>query len=657
MSTKTVVKLFVATLIAFCIAMVIDARHKNNNELATPQLPSVVTTASAADKPAEAPAPKPAVTQTFAPAIAEATPGFSAVVAGAPSTVTLGSSQSDSKYKFEIVFSSRGASISKVTLSQFKDRFDKKKQHTLLAPLKLSDDSETLSMTTGSFAMLDQKIAFPLEQLDWFAGEPVTQADGTQSVAFTASIKQSDSGEVLHIVKTYTIKPDQYHIDCDVLIKNLSTVPFKTRFDMHGPAGIGIESIQRDIRKVIAGYRDTKGQTVTTRVDIGKIKTDLPIDPANAQDRFIWAAVANKYFAAIVVPVPDKGDAADWIFRLTGDHYNIDPKVDPEGNLSFDMRTTVFDLAPMGTAAGERLCRFQIYLGPKDKSLFDSVPLYEKLGFMQTIDFMACCCPAAIIGPIAFGILALMKWTYAIIPNYGVIIILLVLLVRLILHPITKKSQVSMMKMGKLGPKAEEIKKQYADDKQEMNKRLMELYKEAGISPFMGMLPMLMQMPIWIALYSAIYASIDLRGAHFLPFWITDLSAPDAVLIWTPITIPLVGAVSSLNILPILLAIGMYLQQKLTPQPTMQSADSAMAQQQKIMLVMMPAMMLLFLYNAPSGLNLYIMASTFGGIIEQRVIKKHIQERQAEEALGLVSATSKTGGKVKKKKPKPFFKY
>jgi len=126
-----------------------------------------------------------------------------------------------------------------------------------------------------------------------------------------------------------------------------------------------------------------------------------------------------------------------------------------------------------------------------------------------------CCCPAAIIHPLAFGILALMRWMYGFIGNYGVVIIILVFLIRIVIHPLTKKSQVSMSKMTSLAPKAEQIKKKYAGNKTEMNKQLMALYKEQGTSPIMGFLPMMVQMPIWIALYSAIYASIELRGAAF----------------------------------------------------------------------------------------------------------------------------------------------
>ena len=142
-----------------------------------------------------------------------------------------------------------------------------------------------------------------------------------------------------------------------------------------------------------------------------------------------------------------------------------------------------------------------------------------------------------------------------------------------------------------------------------------------------------------------------------MPFWITDLSAPDALFSFSTVTIPLLGwKIDSFNLLPILMGVAFYLQQKLMPKQASAAANPQIAQQQKMMMFMMPIMFPLMLYKAPSGLNLYIMASTFAGVIEQYVIKKHIREKEQAEAIGLVAATSKTGGKVKKKKPKPFYK-
>ena len=118
----------------------------------------------------------------------------------------------------------------------------------------------------------------------------------------------------------------------------------------------------------------------------------------------------------------------------------------------------------------------------------------------------------SIISPLAFGILAVMKWMYFVIPNYGVVIIILVLLMRLVLHPVTRHGQIAMSKMSKLAPRAEEIKKKYGANKTEMNKKLMELYREQGASPIMGFVPMFIQIPIWVALWSAIYTSVSLRA-------------------------------------------------------------------------------------------------------------------------------------------------
>jgi YidC/Oxa1 family membrane protein insertase len=207
-------------------------------------------------------------------------------------------------------------------------------------------------------------------------------------------------------------------------------------------------------------------------------------------------------------------------------------------------------------------------------------------------------------------------------------------------------------------PEVQEIRKKYAKNQAEMNKRILAFQKERGISPatpIMGMLPMFVQMPLWIALWSAVYASIELRGAAFLPFWITDLSAPDALVRFQAVTVPLLGwKIESLNLLPILMGVAFYLQQKLMPSQA--AANPQAAQQQKMMMIMMPLLFPLMLYKAPSGVNLYIMASTFAGVIEQYVIRKHTREKEQAESQGLVAVTSKTGGKRKKKKPKPFYK-
>lgn len=244
--------------------------------------------------------------------------------------------------------------------------------------------------------------------------------------------------------------------------------------------------------------------------------------------------------------------------------------------------------------------------------------------------------------------------------NYGVVIMVLVFLVRLVMHPLTKKGQVSMMSMQKISshPRMEEIKRKYANNKTELQKQTMQFYKDQGVSPAagaMGMMPMMLQMPVWIALWTSINISFELRGAEFLPFWITDLSVPDALIPFKAINLPIFGEISSFNLLPILMGVVMYFQQKLMPHSSA-AANPQAAQQQKMMQIMMPLMFPIMLYKGPSGVNLYILSSITAGVFEQMIIRKHIREKEEDEGQGLVAVTSKTGGKVKKKKPKPFYK-
>lgn len=586
---------------------------------------------------------------------------------GGPSQQPIvGSVDPRSGFKFQLELDSKGASIRRATFSEFNNRDHKDPQPLVfLAPSQPDSGREMLSMANKGFVLVDQGRQLNLDGLSWKTLGAETTDDADQTVSFEATITDGRDRPFVRLTKTYRIQPDSYLVDCSLTIDNLSGDTQKVRYDLRGPLGLEREAFRQDMRGVIGGFRNAQGQVVRSKIEwknLVKAPGPLPIESKNGGNQFLWAAAVNKYFAAILVPVPE-ADASfcDWIGGRTGRLYNpdADAKADTgDETVGLDLSVASATLQPAGQADSTRSYNFQLYLGPKDKSLFDKNELYKELGFVQTIDFMGCCCPASIINPLAFAILAIMKGMYAVIQNYGIVIIILVFFMRLIMHPITKKSQVSMSKMSQLAPRAEEIKKKYANNKQEMNKRLMELYREQGASPIMGFLPMLVQMPIWIALWSAVYTSIDLRGAAFLPFWITDLSMPDALIRWSPFTIPLLGwKVASLNVLPLLMGLAFYLQQKLMPTQANAATNPQMAQQQKMMMIMMPLLFPLMLYNGPSGVNLYIMASTFAGVIEQHVIRKHIRQREAEEAQGLVAVTSKTGGKVKKKKPKPFYKF
>jgi len=203
----------------------------------------------------------------------------------------------------------------------------------------------------------------------------------------------------------------------------------------------------------------------------------------------------------------------------------------------------------------------------------------------------------------------------------------------------------------------QKIREKYKDDKARINAETMKVYKSAGFTPMLGCLPMLLQMPIWIALWTGLQAAVELRHAAFLPVWITDLAAPDALVDFGRVvfTFPMVGPVRGFNLLPLLLAVAMFLQQKFTP--TASAGQGSQQSTQKQMAYFMTGFFLLIFYNAPSGLTMYIMASTFAGVGEQFFIRKHIRERQAAEAAAetVVNMPGKRFRGQKPKKPKgPF---
>lgn len=218
-----------------------------------------------------------------------------------------------------------------------------------------------------------------------------------------------------------------------------------------------------------------------------------------------------------------------------------------------------------------------------------------------------------------------------ILGNYGLAIIVMTIIVKMLLHPLNRKSFVSMNKMSKLAPKMKELQKKYAGDKVKLQQEMNRLYKDNGVSMAGGCLPVFLQLPIFFALYGAFSQGFSMRHAAFLPPWIKDLSKPDSVHD-LGFTIPLLGS-NHISLLPILYFVLQYIQMSLQPKPS----DPQQAQQQKIM-KFMPLMFVFLFYSMPAGLVLYFTVSALCGIVENYYMRKSVLPK-----LGLADAG---GGEV-----------
>ena len=210
----------------------------------------------------------------------------------------------------------------------------------------------------------------------------------------------------------------------------------------------------------------------------------------------------------------------------------------------------------------------------------------------------------------------LLQAIYSVIPNYGWAIIVLTVLVRVVTYPILQTQMKSMEKMRAVQPRMKEIQEKYADDREKQSQAMMSLYKEEGVNPLGGCLPVLLQLPVFIGLFWSLQSSFELRDAPFI-LWMTDLSAPDQLF-----AIPTPWGEFPFRVLPILMAGSMVLQAKLQPM----SPDPAQAQ---MMTTIMPIMMLFLFYQFPAGLVLYYALSNFLGIAHQRWVGRNMQLNQA----------------------------
>jgi YidC/Oxa1 family membrane protein insertase len=227
-----------------------------------------------------------------------------------------------------------------------------------------------------------------------------------------------------------------------------------------------------------------------------------------------------------------------------------------------------------------------------------------------------------------------MIWMHHFIPNYGWVIIIISVLTKVLFYRLTHKSFKSMKEMQDLQPRLAALKVKYGDDKQRMSQETMKLYKEAGVNPLGGCLPMVLQMPVFVALFNVLKYTIEVRGAHFVG-WISDLSQQD-VLFTFPVTLPLIG--NAFSLLPILMGISMYAQSKLGGSPT----GGPSATQPPGMTVLLPVVFTVLFYKMPSGLVIYWIINTVLSVAQQYYIHRDANKKKLNDVSGVAPQPSRT---------------
>lgn len=351
--------------------------------------------------------------------------------------------------------------------------------------------------------------------------------------------------------------------------------------------GEGVIHWAGKLAKLFKTFRD-EGEMPFLPKDIAKDE-NIPID---------WVAVKNKFFAQIVVP---DGGAVGYSLmaeRVTIDGEDINPALKPKSAQIQSVAAAIL-MADKTLNGGEVFCQtFKLYIGPKKYSILRTLGLHQE----DVMEF-------GMWSPVCRFLLTVLNKTYDFIPNYGVAIILLTILIRIIFWPLTHKSTESMKKMQELQPLMAELKAKYKDSPKKMQEETMALYKKNKVNPVSGCLPMLVQIPVFIALFVVLRSAVELRFAPFL--WVHDLSAPER-LFADILPIPL-------NILPIFMAASQAWQQTLMP-----ATDP---NQQKMMVFFMPVMMLVMFYMMPSALVLYWSANQCIVIVQQLIQKKRTAAR------------------------------
>lgn len=456
----------------------------------------------------------------------------------------------------EISFSKAGGKISRL--------------HTLTHRSSMELGAPAMPILTPEDSPWELATTFTENELKKLDAQPYTVQEKGNSIVFTQTVPGAIS-----IYKEYTVS-DGHYIPWKLVIKNLSSARKDWGY-LYIPLGQVNPEFLGDVPVKAWEAVSYQDDTVTRHtVDkLGAVEWK--------QGKTGWLGFGNRYFSTAVLPSgainPDIGFVKD--SSWTGGVLRFPLVFGNQSELSFD---------------------FKVFAGPKDYDVLRT----EELGGLIDYGFFSF---------FAFPLLELLRFFYRFVHNYGLAIILLTLLVRILFYPLSLKGYRSMKAMQKLQPQIAALKEKYKDDTQRFGQEQMALFKTHKVNPAGGCLPMLVQLPVFIALYAVLNSSVELFHAPFY-FWIKDLSAKDPFYVF-----------------PVLMGISMFVQQKMTPTPGMDPT------QQKIMLLM-PIIFSFIMLNLPSGLTIYIFLSTLLGILQQVSMN-----RDSDKASGVPVVTTAPSGK------------
>lgn len=514
---------------------------------------------------------------------------------------------------YNLTFSSSGATLTSVKLKKYKN-LDGSPVDMILQPKTETKGALPFAISFGDYKAEQLDVPFAL----------VERTDSNQSLYDFSRTFLSPTGVPFTLHKTYVFDKDEYLFELRVTIENsvndFPALDFGgyaytlTLGPQIGPRYAKLDNAH-DFRNY-AFYADNKRQD--PKVGTGQVK--------ELDKRVTWAGIVGKYFTAIAVPL----DAVD--YRLVYDSRKL-----AEG---FDHSAISFERPPLKSA--KTMDTFRFYMGPMKKEILalynDPTKNQFKSSGLKADEVVT---SSILIGWLATLMKYVLDFFYILIPNYGIAIILLTILTKVVFLPLTFKSSESMAKMATLNPKMTEIRARLKDKPDKMNQEIAELYKREKINPLSGCLPLLLQMPVFFALYNLLNSHFELRGALFIPGWIPDLSSPESILTF-PFEIPLIG--TALRLLPLLMVASQILSSKFTqPSGTPQQGGA----QAKLFAYALPIVFLFMLYNMPSGLVLYWTVQNILSTAQQVYINR--LRKKKEELSGqtpvLVKASVRTGEK------------